>query len=383
MTTIQYTTDAFSLDGVSLSEPVGVKNYNFSELSLNEEPIYVQLCNTGISNGICVNDNGDSYVKLLIDENNEETLEWFEKFDEKMRDLLVVNGEEWFENEITPEDMEVAYNSSVSIQDDSDDAFIFKVYLPKNYNKRSNLNIYDEDEELLRSSILNEDDLELTPLIEVKGIKFDSSSFHLYAVLRQAMVMNNDGEEDSEDGGDNSEDENDVDDGEKDVDDSEDGEDGEDGKDGEDGEDDSEDENDGEDGEDGEKEVDDSDNGDESDDEEKDDKDDKDGDDVKDVKDDKDGDVLEEVTLELNETDNADQLVLKKPNEVYINMWKEARAKAKQAKNDAIKAYLEAKNIKSTWLLDEEEGDDLKDIELLLKNESSTTDVSEPVALDL
>jgi len=69
-------------------------------------------------------------------------------------------------------------------------------------------------------------------------------------------------------------------------------------------------------------------------------------------------------------------------------MWKEARAKAKQAKNDAIKAYLEAKNIKSTWLLDEEEGDDLDDIELLLKTanptaEETNSNLSVPVALDL
>ena len=49
-------------------------------------------------------------------------------------------------------------------------------------------------------------------------------------------------------------------------------------------------------------------------------------------------------------------------------MWKQAREKAKKLKNEAIQSYLEAKNIKSTWLLDEvDEDDDVEDIELLLK----------------
>ena len=44
---------------------------------------------------------------------------------------------------------------------------------------------------------------------------------------------------------------------------------------------------------------------------------------------------------------------LKQPNEVYYEIYKEARKKAKIAKNVAIKAYLEAKQIKNTYLLDD------------------------------
>ena len=46
-------------------------------------------------------------------------------------------------------------------------------------------------------------------------------------------------------------------------------------------------------------------------------------------------------------------MTLKNPNEVYMEIYKEAKRKAKEAKKIAVQAYLEAKRIKSLYLLDE------------------------------
>ena len=56
---------------------------------------------------------------------------------------------------------------------------------------------------------------------------------------------------------------------------------------------------------------------------------------------------------ELKVENGLETLTLKKPNEVYFELYREARTKAKQAKKAAIIAYLEAKNIKKTYMLDE------------------------------
>jgi rRNA-processing protein FCF1 len=45
-------------------------------------------------------------------------------------------------------------------------------------------------------------------------------------------------------------------------------------------------------------------------------------------------------------------LTLKKPNQVYFELYKEARKKAKNAKKMAILAYLEAKKIKKTYMIE-------------------------------
>jgi hypothetical protein len=69
---------------------------------------------------------------------------------------------------------------------------------------------------------------------------------------------------------------------------------------------------------------------------------------------------IEENSDELKEVDNIglslennlETMLLKKPNQVYFELYKEARKKAKEAKRSAILAYLEAKNIKKTYMLD-------------------------------
>jgi hypothetical protein len=65
-------------------------------------------------------------------------------------------------------------------------------------------------------------------------------------------------------------------------------------------------------------------------------------------------DDLKEVNIENLEesTDETVAVKLRKPNEVYFEMYKEAREKAKKAKKATILAYLEAKNIKKTYMLD-------------------------------
>jgi hypothetical protein len=58
-----------------------------------------------------------------------------------------------------------------------------------------------------------------------------------------------------------------------------------------------------------------------------------------------------DITLEKNNK-NEESLTLKKPNQVYFELYKNARTKAKEAKKSLILAYLEAKNIKKTYMLD-------------------------------
>ena len=71
--------------------------------------------------------------------------------------------------------------------------------------------------------------------------------------------------------------------------------------------------------------------------------------------------ILSEIDIELPKKENI--IKLKPANEVYIEIYKEARKRAKDAKRQAIKSYLEAKRIKSTYLLDDIESsdDDLED----------------------
>ena len=53
-----------------------------------------------------------------------------------------------------------------------------------------------------------------------------------------------------------------------------------------------------------------------------------------------------------NLENTLESIQLKKPNQVYFELYVDARKKAKEAKKNAILAYLEVKNIKKTYMID-------------------------------
>ena len=60
---------------------------------------------------------------------------------------------------------------------------------------------------------------------------------------------------------------------------------------------------------------------------------------------------MKEFVLEIPK--NEEVVNLRDPNEIYLDIYKAAKEKARQAKLAAVKAYLEAKKIKQSYLIDE------------------------------
>ena len=67
--------------------------------------------------------------------------------------------------------------------------------------------------------------------------------------------------------------------------------------------------------------------------------------------------TLEEINVDSNNLEEYD-LKLKDPNEIYFEIWKNSRTKAKKLKKQALNAYLEAKKIKSNYMLNELDNSD-------------------------
>jgi hypothetical protein len=70
-------------------------------------------------------------------------------------------------------------------------------------------------------------------------------------------------------------------------------------------------------------------------------------------------DALQEVTMLNNsQISNLETITLKNPKEIYYKIYRETYERAKDAKNLAIKTFLEAKHIKNTYMLDEIDSSD-------------------------
>jgi hypothetical protein len=84
-------------------------------------------------------------------------------------------------------------------------------------------------------------------------------------------------------------------------------------------------------------------------------------------------DELKEINDINLDIDTLEPMKLKKPNEFYYEIYKKAKEKAKMAKKEMMIAYLEAKNIKKIYMLDDLEDSDSDenslDSDLDLENE--------------
>jgi hypothetical protein len=72
---------------------------------------------------------------------------------------------------------------------------------------------------------------------------------------------------------------------------------------------------------------------------------------------------MQEVVFNLEELPETDKITLKKRNDVYYEMYREARKKAKHARDLALASYLEAKNIKNKYMLEDIDDSDESDLE--------------------
>jgi len=72
---------------------------------------------------------------------------------------------------------------------------------------------------------------------------------------------------------------------------------------------------------------------------------------------------IEEIELHLEELGESETIQLKKRDDVYYEMYREARKKAKIARDLALSSYLEAKRIKNTYMLTDIDDSDDSDLE--------------------
>jgi arsenate reductase-like glutaredoxin family protein len=88
------------------------------------------------------------------------------------------------------------------------------------------------------------------------------------------------------------------------------------------------------------------------------------------------GEGIEEIHLDYD-TMNVETMILKKPNEVYYEIYKAARKKAKHMRQVAVEAYLEAKEIKTKYMLDDVDDSDEDDMDLVSDEENASVTLAE------
>jgi hypothetical protein len=391
--------ETFDFSKLSLGHPVSIQGgAYFTKIEFNQKPLYIQTVKSFTKQGI-LKSGKKYYCDLMFSNSAGDLISWFEILEEKCQHLIFDKKDEWFQTSLDRNDIENAFNSTIKTYK-SGKFYLVRTNIKSTQANTPNINIYDEN--LLPLTV---DDItpstEVISILEIQGIKFTSRNFQIEMNLKQFMVLdkepifdnclikrsfNNDKpsandkpsvndkpevnalENEVNDKSEVNTLENEVNDNpevntlenqsiseevnilleQKDLDKSP------------------------------------LNNDDQvypyKDDKEEETKEDNkiilDIQDLENVKEDINPDLIEEISIDnsLENIGNTDTITLRRPNQIYYDLYKKAREKAKQAKKEAIIAYLEAKNIKNTYMLDntndtdysvlDEEIDDVSESEL-------------------
>lgn len=183
------TDENYPFDSIKLLNPKPLQGGTYlSKLECNENSIVFQTPKCNTKKGITQTEK-KVYCDLLFTENDNLFINWLNMFSEKIRRLILEKKDIWFleEDDMTLEDIEYNWIDSLKSYKKK---YLLRTFIAKKKNIIDTIKVYsDKQEEMRLQDIDNESNL--ITILEVVGLKFSATSFHLEFNLRQIMVLTN------------------------------------------------------------------------------------------------------------------------------------------------------------------------------------------------
>jgi hypothetical protein len=178
----------FDFSRISLAHPIGIQGgAYFTKIEYNNKPLYIQTTKSLTRQGF-VKTGKKYYCDLMFDNNSSELINWFEKLEEQCQKLIFSKSDAWFEGTLEESDVESAFNPVVRLYKSG------KFYLVRANIKNNSMTndpvikIYNEREiPLAINDITSENNM--ISILEILGIKFTSRNFQIEIEMKQAMVL--------------------------------------------------------------------------------------------------------------------------------------------------------------------------------------------------
>lgn len=178
--------DSFSFEKLTMTSPVVVAGGNhFIKYLLNDRPLYIQPPNCKLKQGI-IKAGKRSYCDLMFTNENENFIRWMENLEIHSRKLIFNNRAKWFETELEEHDIENSFASPLKIFK-SGKYYIARVNVPSALGKMT-LKIYDEDENLVDSETLKENE-NVATILEMQGIRCSPRMFQIDLEMKQLLIL--------------------------------------------------------------------------------------------------------------------------------------------------------------------------------------------------
>jgi len=179
----------FDFTKLSLAHPVGIQGgAYFTKIEYNNKPLYIQTIKSQTRQGF-VKTGKKYYCDLMFDKNAETLINWFENLEERCQKIIFEKREAWFQNNLEESDVESAFNSTIRVYK-SGKYYLVRTNIKNNHNNLPAIKIYSEKEIPLTMDDVNTE-TNIISILEIQGIKFTSRNFQIEIELKQVMVLDN------------------------------------------------------------------------------------------------------------------------------------------------------------------------------------------------
>jgi len=175
-----------------LSQPRATQGGNYvTRVALDgnlETDMCVQLPTCKTKQGIVISGR-KTYCDLLYSSDDTHVMEWIEKLEKRCQELIHDKREDWFHNPLTEDDIESAFTSAIRLYK-SGRAYLVRVLLKGNTARDGGDAecVFNQRQEAVPYSEVTVDS-KVIPLIKVDCIRFSARSFAIELTLPQLMVL--------------------------------------------------------------------------------------------------------------------------------------------------------------------------------------------------
>jgi hypothetical protein len=177
--------DEQTLHKLKLHSPTPVQGGSYlAKMTLNGNRILFQMPKCSTKKGV-ITSGKRYYCDLLFKYDNSHVIDFIENIEMIIRDKILDRNELWFQDPPSLEDIEYNWNDSIK---QTKQNFYLRTYVGNVKNLEKSVSVYDSNQEKITiDSILPSSNI--ITIIEITGLKFSSSSFHINYCLRQIMVL--------------------------------------------------------------------------------------------------------------------------------------------------------------------------------------------------
>lgn len=184
---IHQANESFHFDKIAMISPTVIAGGNyFIKFRMNDMPLYVQTPKCKVKQGF-IKSGKKLYCDLMFTRENEEFICWMENLENYCQKKIYENRQKWFETPLDEHDIENSFTSPLKLYK-SGKYYLSRTNVPSLLGNCT-LKIYNENEELVNPENLKEE-MDVITILEIQGIKCSARSFQIEMELKQMLVMN-------------------------------------------------------------------------------------------------------------------------------------------------------------------------------------------------